>query len=193
MAHNDNTQGLAQIYAGALYDVAVQQGIAEQVEHEVLAMNTALKTDERFGRFLDSPVIEFEAKRKVLQEALRDFAAPVRNFMCILARRQRLELLGAIVHEFHDHCNEAAGVAEFDVVSARELEPDERARLKAALAARMGRTVVLREEVRPRLVCGMILKREDQHWDGTAVRRLRTVVAKMGEVKATAGMWTEGE
>ncbi|MCY3020401.1 MAG: ATP synthase F1 subunit delta [Planctomycetota bacterium] len=191
MAHNDNIQGLAQVYAAALFDVATELGNVDAVENEILALQEVLSGDKRLRLFFDTPTVPFPAKRRVLVAALAGFTKPVRNFMCLLVQRQRVELFDRIVQEFHDHCNRAAGIAEFDLTSARALLPDEMEQLKAALVARMKRKVEVREEVRPELLGGLILQHRDTQWDASLLRRLRAVVSRMQAVKGGAGLWRE--
>ena len=191
MAHKDAGVNLADIYAEALYDAAAAAGELARVEVELLAFTVAVIQDERLMRFLDSPVIPFEDKRRVLESALAGYHRVARNFILLVVERVRVELVEAIGRAFHDHANRKKGIAEFRVTTAGRLEIEEARQLKELIEKQLGRPVELSEAVRPALLGGLVLEHDDFRWNGSLARHLRELVAHMAREQTGAALWTE--
>jgi F-type H+-transporting ATPase subunit delta len=191
MAHKDAGVNLADIYAEALYDAAEAAGELPRVEAELMAFTVAVIQDERLMRFLDSPVIPFEDKRRVLSSALAGYHRVTLNFILVVVERVRVELVEGIGRAFRDHANRVAGIAEFRVTTAARLEFEESRQLKALIEKQLGRPVELSEAVRPALLGGMVLEHDDFRWNGSLARHLRELVAHMAREQTGAALWTE--
>ena len=180
---------LAQVYAEALYDVAMQAGILAQVEEELLTLQQALRRDVLAQRFLDSPSIPAEAKRRVLSQGLTSVSSITRNFLCVLIGRRRLGLLDRIVEALHQQCNDKAGIAEMVLESASALSPGERAKLNETLEAVAGRRVLLRERVRPELLGGFVVRHQDWQWEQSVASRLVRLAGRLKATREALGVW----
>ena len=183
MAKKRIGKSLAYVYAEALYDASLEVGVLDQIQEELLAFQALLRREPRLRLFLDSPVIRFEDKSRAFQ-ALSGLTQPGRNFLKILVRRQRVELFDQIVEAFQDHCNRKAGIAELEVESARELEPEETDRLRGVLERRLGRRVVLRPRVRPELLGGLVLTHGDRVYDASLAHHLAHLMEQIGATKS---------
>jgi F-type H+-transporting ATPase subunit delta len=191
MAHKDAGVNLADIYAEALYDAATAAGELPRIEAELLAFTVAVIQDGRLMRFLDSPVIPFGDKRRVLESALAGFHRITLNFVLVVVERVRVEMVEAIGRAFRDHANRMAGIAEFRVTTAIRLEPEESRRLKELLERRLARPVILSEAVRPALLGGLVLEHDDFRWNCSLAKRLQGLVAQMAREQTGAALWTE--
>jgi F-type H+-transporting ATPase subunit delta len=185
MAQKNAGRGLAFIYAQALFEAAFEAEVVEQIEEQLLALRGALDKDPQALMFLETPTLPFEDKQKVLEEALKNCHRLLVNFMCLMARNQRVGVFGQMVDIFHELANAKAGIAEFEVFSAAQLLPDELERLKAVLHKQTGRTAVLRETVAPGLLGGLLLKHGDKRWDTTLAHSLVRLVEQMETGRAS--------
>ncbi|HOX06480.1 MAG TPA: ATP synthase F1 subunit delta [Planctomycetota bacterium] len=191
MAHKDAGVNLADIYAEALHDAASAAGELPRIEAELLAFMCAVIQDDRVMRFLDSPVVPFSDRRRVIESALSGFHRITRNFILVVVQRNRVELIPDIGKAFRDHANRVAGIAEFRVTTAERLEPTDAQRLRAMIEKRLRRPVILAEAVRPALMGGMILEHEDFRWNWSVAQHLRRLVAHMGREQTGEALWTE--
>jgi F-type H+-transporting ATPase subunit delta len=191
MAHKDAGVNLADIYAEALYDAALAADALVRIEEELLAFTVAVIQDDRLMRFLDSPVIPFAQKRRVIETALAGFHRITQNFILVVVERVRVELIEAIGRAFRDHASRMAGLAEFRVITAERLDFADAGRLKAMIERRLGRPVLLAEAVRPALLGGVILEHEDFRWNCSLAHRLRQLVAHAAREQTGAALWEE--
>ncbi len=174
---------IAFVYAEALYDVAAENKIVPEVEQELLAVQEALHRDPQLWRFLESPTISFAVKRKIISTTLDSLSLPLRNFLFLVISRERVGILESIVEAYHEHANEKAGIAEFDVSAARALDTGEQSAMEQMLQKKMKRPVVLRTSVNPKLLAGVVLTHKGMQWDSSLSHRLGRLVHKMSELK----------
>jgi F-type H+-transporting ATPase subunit delta len=179
-------QSIAYAYAEALYDVASEGGNVVSVEAELQAIDKALSAEPRLRLFLETPTVPFEDKRKVLTSALSGISKPVLNTLCLAIEHGRISLFDAMVHAFHRHANEKAGVAEVNVISARQLDARELENLSAVLQKKLNQKIKLVESVRPELLGGIVVTHNDRNWDASVSHRLERIVNKIEEVKTLA-------
>lgn len=183
MATTTGGEGIAHVYAVALYDVAAEASTIAEVEAELHALGTGLKSDPRLIRFLETPTVPFDAKRKVLMSALKGMSTPVLNLLSLLIEHGRIALFDTMVDSFHRYANEKAGIAEVSVESARALDAQETAQLKAMLHRKLNQEIKLKEVVRPELLGGMVVTHSGRSWDTSIAHRLARIVDKIEEVK----------
>jgi len=191
MAHRDAGVNLADIYAEALYDAAGAAGALPRIEEELLAFTVAVVQDDRLMRFLDSPVVPFPEKRRVIETALAGFHRIALNFILVVVERVRVEMIEAIGRAFRDHSSRMAGIAEFRVTTAERLDFAQARRLKEFLELRLARPVLLAEAVRPALLGGLVLEHEDFRWNGSLAHHLGRLVAQMAREQTGAALWGE--
>jgi ATP synthase F1 delta subunit len=190
MARKKPPRLLAYIYAEALYDAASEMGVLSQVQEELVAFQQALRQDPRLLLFLDSPVIRFEDKCSAMR-SLAQLTQPGFNFMRVLVSRQRVELLDQIIEAFREHCNRKAGLAEVELAGARELGPDEAARLTQILERRLGRRVALRQRASPELLGGFVLTHDDCVYDASVSHHLRRLMEQIGAARSGLRFYSE--
>ena len=191
MAGRDSGEVIAHVYAQALFDVAAETDGVTQTEQELLALDAVLDKDPYVRRFFETPTVRFDQKRTVLMDALGGLSQPLLNFLLLLIKHERTNLLNQIVDIFHEHANAKAGIAEFDLTSACALETEELEELKAVLRRKFQRDVAVREAVAPDLLGGLVLKHKDWLWDVSIEHRLRRLVSRIEAFKGGLATWAE--
>jgi len=185
------TGSLATVYAEALYEVAQEARAHRQVEEELRLLEDLLTQDPTVRRFFETPTVTPGDKRKVIEDALKDFSPYTRNFLSVLVRKQRVGLLARIVEEFHTLANEKSGISEIMLESARPFEAAEKEQLAKTLAGMLGHEVVFLERVRPELLGGFVLRHKDRQWDTSLVSSLDRLVDRLEIAKEAVGVWAE--
>lgn len=186
------SQSLAMVYAEALFGAAEQAGVLPRVEQEMLALRELLAADVRFRRVFETPTISFADKQRIVNATLGSFSEIVRNFMLVVIRKDRVGQLGQIVDAFHAFLNRKAGIAEFTVEAARQMEASELDALKVQLESCFtGRKIVVLDRVKPELLGGFVLAHEDRRWDCSVIHRLGRLVGKIESVKPNLGVWSQ--
>jgi F-type H+-transporting ATPase subunit delta len=187
MSRKKAGQGLATIYARALYDAAAEVGVLPQVQLELVAFQDTLRRYPRLALFLDSPTIPGEKKQAALSslaQLTQTLTQPGLNFLRVLVKRERVDLLDLIVDAFREYCNQMAGIAEIDVATIRELEPAETTRLAAALQKYFERRVIVRTVVRPEILGGLVISHGGRVLNASLSHHLKRLMEQVGATRS---------
>jgi F-type H+-transporting ATPase subunit delta len=164
----------ARRYARALFSIARDEAAVPAVRLELDVIARLLEENPELHRALFRPLHPVKERRAVLRSVCEraGTSANVRNFLIYLIDQRRLLDFDAIRREFERLADEQAGRVKASVVAASELPPEQRERLRAALARRTGREIDLEVEVDPGLIGGAIAKVGGVVIDGSLRRQL---------------------
>ncbi len=170
---------LAQRYAAALVDVAIERKSAEAFKTELAAFSGAYDISQDLRNFLATPAISRESKQGVIEKLAERIGVgqAVRNFLCVIADNRRMEDLDEIREAFELLLNEKLGIAEASVSSARELSAGEKEQLTQALVKMTGKRIVARYHLDEQLIGGAVVRIGSTIYDGSVreqLNRLRT-------------------
>jgi F-type H+-transporting ATPase subunit delta len=167
----------ARRYARALFSLARDGDAVESVRGELAGMAGLLEAAPELRAALFRPLHPVSQRRAVLERLAErgSLSRNVRNFLLYLVDQRRLVDFDAIRAEYERLADDAAGRQQAEVVSASPLRPEQRERLRRALAARAGREVELDVRVDPALIGGAIAKVGGLVFDGS----LRTQLAQL--------------
>lgn len=190
MSNNGTNKPLAAIYGQALFEAARDANQQDQVAAELVSLRDMLHKDARIGIFLESPVIAFGEKRKVIDSSFAKYSAVTRNFLLVMAERSRATMIDQIVEAYNDFKNFTANIATVDVRTARPLEADEREKVSKTMQEKLKKTIRLNEHVDPELIGGMVIIHDDKMWDSSLRRKLNDAIKTM-DIKTNLVKWSE--
>jgi F-type H+-transporting ATPase subunit delta len=175
---DDTTRRIARVYAQALLDAATQRQQAAEVLDELNALvHDVLDRDPALEAFLTSPAVGRDRKEKVIKDAFGGRADEVFvNFLLVLNRHDRLEVIRAVAQEYRELYDERAGRLPVEVESAVPLASDQEERLRHELRARFkDREPVLTTRVNPDLLGGLVVRVGDWVYDASVRNRLALI------------------
>jgi F-type H+-transporting ATPase subunit delta len=172
---------LAGRYASALFDLARDERQIDAVGRSLDGLNQALLDSKEFAELIASPLVS----RK---EAGKAFAAlapglgldPITaNFLGVLARNGRKNELRSVIRAYRRLAAEHRGETSAKVTTARPLNDDQMATLKAQLRARAGRDVAIEAEVDANILGGIVVKLGSQMIDASIRTKLNRLASAM--------------
>jgi F-type H+-transporting ATPase subunit delta len=164
---------IAEKYARALFEAALEQKAVEAMGKELQALKALLNSQPEMKRLLSHPRLAAADKLSALEAVLPKKPTPVmERFLGLLIAKKRARHLPEVVDEFEKLQLASAGQALVRVVSATALTTPQRDALVKRVAEAFGVKAILREEIRPDLVGGMILYLGDQRMDATVLGQL---------------------
>ncbi len=161
-------------YAKALLDVSRQEGDPQEVERDLAAFVSLVTGHEDLARVLASPAIP-AARKAGLVEALTARAGTgriVRKTVLLLAGRDRLVLLPALLEEYRRRLLDFLNVVQADVSSAVPLPAGAVEAIGRAIEARTGRRVTVTTRVDGTLIGGVVTRIGSVVYDGSVKRQL---------------------
>ena len=169
---------VAERYAAALADVAVERKNSETIRQNLAMFVEAFSSIADLRNALESPALNAEVKRKVIAEVAGKMGldVAVRNFIYLVVDHRRTEILPEIEQAFLSELNERLGIVDAEVTSAHELNDDEKRHLNTVLEQRTGKKVQARFQIDPALLGGALVRLGSTIYDGSVrdqLKRLR--------------------
>jgi F-type H+-transporting ATPase subunit delta len=169
---------VAERYAAALADVAVERKNSETIKRNLAAFVEAFSSVADLRNALESPALNAEVKRKVIAEVAGKMGldVAVRNFIYLVVDHRRTEILPEMEEAFLSELNKRLGIVEAEVTSAHELNDDEKRQLRTVLEQRTGKKVEARFQIDGALLGGAIVRLGSTIYDGSVrdqLKRLR--------------------
>ena len=177
---DDRQMSLGRLYARAMLDVAVERGEEDQLGEELNSLAAAIADVPSFAAFAGSPLVEDDSRRQVVEKVFRDRVSDLlADSLEVIAARQRLAALPAIVAAYNQELRERRGLIDAEVVTAIPLTDELRQALKQALAARSGKQAELKESVDPSILGGLVVRTGDEKIDASSAARLKALAARL--------------
>ena len=139
------------------------------------SMEQILASSHELRTLLQNPSVPGDQKLRLLDALTKRIGAPkeVRNFLAILVDHHRVAGFAAIVKEVKEQLNERLGIADAEVISARELGASEKRLVEAQIAKTTGKTVRARYLQDPSLKGGAIVRVGSTIYDGSVRGQLQ--------------------
>ena len=134
---------VAQAYAGALLEVAMEKKEADLYRDQLVAISATVEGDAQIQIFLESPKIRRSDKKAALEKALSgQVSETVLNLLRILIDRSRQDLIDDISQAYQDRMDAMAGRVNATITSATKLSSAIRKALVGAITKKLDKEVV---------------------------------------------------
>lgn len=176
--------GIAERYAGSLYELAVQSNSVDQVEAGLASFEALLGESDDLDRMIKSPVFSAEEQFKAVA-AIADKAGIsglVGNFLRVVAQNRRLFAVPAMIKAFRAIAAEARGEVAADVTTAHPLSAAQQEELKTTLKGVTGKDVAINAVVDPSLLGGLVVKIGSRQIDTSLRTKLNSLKLALKEV-----------
>ena len=152
--------GIAGRYAAALFGLARDSDVLDQVAADVAGLGAMIDQSDDLNRLLRSPVIASGDQGKGMAAIMEKAGATelVSNFVAVVAKNRRLFALRDMVKDFRSLLAAHRGEVVAEVTSAKSLNDEQLAKIKAELVSSMKTDVEVETAVDERLLGGMIVK-----------------------------------
>ncbi len=164
--------GAAKRYAQAVMQVAKAQGTLDAWQRDLNVLAEAVQQPGIHG-FLQSPDVDTEYKRQLLEGALADAQPEARNLAKMLLERNRLDIIPKLVEAFTEARMAEQGIVVADVTTAEPLNDVDQQVVRSQLEAMLGKRVELRMHTDPAIIGGIIARVGDKLIDGSVISQLR--------------------
>lgn len=164
---------VAKRYAKALFEVANERKMLDQVEQDLNLIVKIMKDTEGFLTFFRHPKISFDVKKELITSVLQKQISTIsQNFLFQLIDNQRIEYAEEILFQYVILANEVRKVVDVEAVTAVELEESDKNSIIQMFSKKMNKTVRLTNVIDPSILGGMIVKMGDRIYDGSLSSQL---------------------
>lgn len=172
-------QAGARIYADAFLQAAEGQ-TGELLEEFTSLHDDVLAKQPEFARMLMGRSLGREEKVRLINQVIAPHASDLfANFLRVLARHDRLDLLPSILHEAHVRQERAAGRRRVTVTSAVPLNEETMTRLRERLRVALSFEPVIIPKVDPKVLGGLVIQVGDTVYDTSLRARLNQLRSRL--------------
>ena len=170
-------------YAKALFDVALQENLLDQVAADLDGLATLVSGHEELQRTFGNPAIPAQVKKNLVGALATRLAlqGPLGKLLILLADRDRLWLVQDLRQAFTGYLNEHRRILQAEVVTAEPLAADQAAVWQKRLSTATGWTVSLTTRVDPALLGGIRARIGSTVYDGSVATQLARLRSSLVE------------
>ena len=160
------------IYARALFDAAKDRDRLAQVREDLGDFVAAVEEVPELRSLLRDPVLDPKEKAAALDSILGGVDELVRNFLLLVAEKNRTAQIEEIAHEFDRLVAAEERRLEVELTTAFELSDKDAKSIVAQIEKASGREVDATRSVDPELIGGLILQAGSMRVDASVRGRL---------------------
>lgn len=175
-------EGIARVYAEALFDSAKEKGNLDAVQEQVGQFADALEASRDLQVFFYSPSFSTAEKQEGLTKAISGAEPEITNFLELLLEKHRMPALQRIRRRFDHLVAEENKELEVTVTSAVELDEGIASQIGAEIEKQTGRTVELTSDVDDEILGGLVVRVGNMVLDAS----VRNKLEKLRKSVATA-------
>jgi len=177
--------GLAERYATALYALADERKLLDQVAADLRALRDLVAQSADLRRLIRSPVLARAAQGRAIAAITEAAGADplTRNFLGLLARNRRLFALPEMIKHFLATLAFRRGEVTAEVAAAQALTPEQLERLGEELRKSVGRKITVDLRVDPALLGGLVVRLGSRMVDASLASKLHRLEMAMKGVR----------
>jgi F-type H+-transporting ATPase subunit delta len=163
---------VSRTYAQALFDAAQDAGRLDEVREELADFVETLREVPELGAMLRNPQLDPATKAEALNEILGTSEELVRNFLRVVALRDRGGDIDDIARAFEALYAADKQILNVELTTAYELSGDEAQEIVDQIERASGRSVEAKRSVDPNLIGGIVLTAGSLRVDSSVRGRL---------------------
>lgn len=169
-------------YAKALFDLALEQNIIQNIYDDMLFLMQVCKQVPEFKILMRSPIIKSDKKIKILSAILPSSIHPVtRKFIEIVTKKNRETFLDCMSYEFVELYKEHHHIQTVYLTTSHEINNNIRELIVSTISAEIESKIDLVEDVDNELIGGFILKTRDKVFDSSYKGRIENLKREFSE------------
>jgi len=158
-------------YAQAVFEIALETKELDCWQSDLRKIVSVVE-DAEFMALLESRRLRFDDKARLLSERLVGINPLALNLTLLLVSKGRLGLIADIADDYQRRLDSYRGVEPVEVITAIPLDDEGKLKLAEHLGAIVGKKVVLKSEVDPGLVGGIVARIGGKLLDGSTRNQL---------------------
>lgn len=159
-------------YAEALYSLAIDENIADEIYSQMDAVKFAFTDNPELSKILDRPSSDKAERGALIDRCFKDANVYLVNCIKVMSKRRFTSHFPEMADEFMKLYRRENGIEIVNVITAVELSDLQRDNLKSAMESKLGKKVVLNEIVDTSIVGGIVVRTESSQIDASIKTRL---------------------
>ena len=173
----------AKSYSQAIYELALEEKILDDVEKDVVSLLKLISQSENFNSLIKDPTNNQDDQINVINIIFEKFNLNnlLKKFLNFLIIKRRFFYVEKILKDFVIICSKNRGEIFAKLTVAKELNQDQINKIKNDLSQNFGSEVKLKYNYDPDLIGGLIMQVESVMIDTSIKNKLQQIENKMIE------------
>ncbi|MEI6888339.1 MAG: ATP synthase F1 subunit delta [Bacteroidales bacterium] len=167
-----NVTLIAERYAKALFEMALEKKVLEEVNKDMVLLSTLIRETRPLKLFLRAPIINPGKKRAVMDEILAGFNAVTIAFINLLVAKRRESTIPEVVNQFVEQYNLYKNIIVLRVKTAVPIDQDLRGQFSSVMARYTKASIEIIEEVDESVIGGFVLSWDDKQYDASIQKQI---------------------
>ena len=170
-----NNELVAKRWASALMELALEdENISkEDILDDLKEIAKTIETSEELSNVIYNPSISTEEKQVVLCKLFQTNIMPiVYNFLFVLNLRKRVNIISDIAEQFEKELEQVKNITRVNVTSAIEITDERKKEIKAKIAEKLQKNVVVDWGVESDIIAGLIFNIDELIIDNSVRHKL---------------------
>ncbi|MFD1421961.1 ATP synthase F1 subunit delta [Lactiplantibacillus songbeiensis] len=164
---------IANRYSKALFELAAEKDQTDDFLAELKQLRQVFIDNPQLAEVLSGSLLPVDQKQATLSTLTDHASEYIKNFIQMLYDYGRMANLVAIIDAFEERYDESHKIVHAEVTSAVKLSDEQANAIAAAFAKRVGADQVkLSQRVDPEIIGGVIVKSNNQTFDGSVALQL---------------------
>ena len=170
-------------YARTLHEKSKEKDLVFESVVEIETVRDIIDENPALRAALDDETLPEGARSAILAEVFSGYPGPLVEILSVMAERGDMYLLHRVIERQQELAEEVFGIVVLEVTTAVELDDALREAIKSKYAAYFGKEVMLRENVDPSIVGGIILGAHGKRIDASTATKLEQLRVALSSVK----------
>ena len=175
-AEENENKIVAQRYANALMEFSGEKLSKEDIFSQIKDVQTSLNNSDDLQKVMSSPIVSNDEKKGVINKIFgNNINEIILNFLNLLIDKNRFNIFNSIVKEYKNELNRQNGLLEIKIVSAIELNDNEKAMIKVKLQKILNKEIELDWATDSSLIGGLVFEAGDNIVDCSLQHKLQEI------------------
>jgi len=174
-----NTNRVTVRYAKALFNLALEEKVAEQVNKDMLLIGETTNVSD-FRQFLESPVVVPSKKQEVFNSLFKGKVNDLSlRFFKLLSENKREAYLKSIARNYNEFYREFYGIKSVQLTTTFKIDANLRKEISDIIATQFKSKVEMNEKVDKDIVGGFVLTVEGMQYDASVTTKLKDIKSEL--------------
>lgn len=167
---------IANRYAKALFDLALEQNVLDQIKEDMLLVAKVCEQNSDFGRMLQSPIIYTAKKEAILKEIFEKHIQQMTFFfLLIITRKNREAFIHGIALQFVILYKDFKNITDVKLSTAVKINEEVKNRIVSLLKEQTQGAIELTEKVKEDLIGGFVLNYDNKEYNASIKKLIESL------------------
>lgn len=166
-------------YAKALFILAKEKGILDEVYLNINVLANIVDKSEDFATVFSNPTILQSEKKSIIIKVFADFNQMIIDFICLLIDNNRQNHLKTIILNFCDLYRKEKNILKITTTTAEELGEKSREALNDLFKKHYNKSIELEERINQNIIGGIVLRIDNYELNMSVANQLAEIKSSL--------------